>query len=208
MDDTAPPNHGGAVSRITTELPPPNPALQLLVRIGKFGLEAVALVALVLLFFVRVPQVSGHSMEPQLHADEHVLINTLAYGLRTGDGPHPLVDISFRPIARGDVIAFVHASGDARAVYLKRVIGIPGDTIAIERGIVRLNGRAFEEPYVQMRDNARMAAMTVPAETVFVLGDNRGESDDSRLFGAVPQNAVIGRAALIVWPLNRAGPIR
>jgi signal peptidase I len=163
---------------------------------------------LVLLFFVRMPQVSGHSMEPQLRADEHVLINTLAYGLRVGDGARPLINISFWPIAHGDVVAFVHSVGDARAVYLKRVIGVPGDTIAIDHGVVQVNGRAFDEPYVTSHDTTGMRATTVPAGAVFVLGDNRGESDDSRAFGAVPESAVIGRAALVVWPLNRAGPIR
>jgi len=199
---------GGAAGGVTTELPAPSPVLRTLVRIGKFTLEAAALVFLVLLFFIRVPQVSGHSMEPQLRADEHVLINTLAYGLRVGDGARPLVDIAFRPIAHGDVVAFVHSDGDARAVYVKRVIGVPGDAIAIDRGVVRVNGRTLDEPYVNSRDATGMRSTTVPAGAVFVLGDNRRESDDSRAFGAVPESAVIGRAALVVWPLNRAGPIR
>jgi signal peptidase I len=172
------------------------------------ALEATALIILVLLFFVRVPQVSGHSMEPQLRADEHVLINTLAYAMRLGDGDRPLVDFSFHPIARGDVIAFVHASDDGRAVYLKRVVGVPGDRVNIEHGVVWVNGARLDEPYVSLRDGAGLPATTVPHNAFFVLGDNRGESDDSRAFGAVPESAVIGRAAFVVWPLNRAGPIR
>lgn len=191
------------------EVPAPPEFLRTLIRIGKLCVEAAALVALASLFFIRMPQVSGHSMEPQLRADEHVLINTLAYGVHAGDGLHPFVDIQLHPINRGDVVAFQHASGgDARQVYVKRVIGIPGDSIAIVRGAVMVDGRPLSEPYVSLRDVASMRAQVVPADSLFVLGDNRGASDDSRAFGSVPRTSVIGRAAFVVWPLNRAGPIR
>lgn len=189
-------------------LAPAPPTVRALVRIGKLALEATALIILVLLFFLRVPQVSGHSMEPQLRAGEHVLINTLAYAMRIGDSAQPLIALPFRPIARGDVIAFVHAGNDGRAVYVKRVVGVPGDSLVIERGVVWVNRSRLDEPYVFSHDAAGMPATTVPRGAFFVLGDNRGESDDSRAFGAVPESAVIGRATYIVWPLNRAGPIR
>lgn len=193
---------------MTEPIGPATAAVRTLTRVAKLTLEAAALIVLVLLFFVRVPQVSGHSMEPQLRAGEHVLINTLAYGFRAGDGVRPLIEIPFRPIARGDVIAFVHTSDDSRAVYVKRVIGVPGDRLVIEHGVVWLNGSRLDEPYLSLRDASGAPATIVPRGAFFVLGDNRGESDDSRAFGAVPESAVIGRAALVVWPLNRAGPIR
>jgi signal peptidase I len=198
----------GAAPGLLEPLAPATVIVRTLTRIAKFVLEAAALIILVLLFFVRVPQVSGQSMEPQLRAGEHVLINTLAYAMRLGDGDRPLYELPFHPIARGDVIAFVHAGDDGRAVYLKRVIGVPGDRITIEQGVVWVNGIRLDEPYVSLRDAAGLPATTVPGDSFFVLGDNRGESDDSRAFGAVPQSAVIGRAAFVVWPLNRAGPIR
>jgi signal peptidase I len=198
----------GAVEALIEPPSPATQAMRTLARIAKLALEVAALIVLVLLFFLRVPQVSGHSMEPQLHAGEHVLINTLAYAVRLGDGSRPLVELPFRPIARGDVIAFVHTNDDGRAVYVKRVIGVPGDNLVIEHGVVIVNGNRLDEPYVSLRDAAHLPATTVPRDAFFVLGDNRGESDDSRAFGAVPASAVIGRATLVVWPLNRAGAIR
>ncbi len=190
------------------EVPAPPEFLRTLIRIGKLCVEAAALVALASLFFIRMPQVSGHSMEPLLRADEHVLINTLAYGVHAG-GVRPVFDLQLRPINRGDVVAFQHAAGgDAGQVYVKRVIGVSGDSVAIVRGAVMVNGRRLAEPYVSLRDGASMRAQVVPADSLFVLGDNRGASDDSRAFGPVPRTSVIGRAAFVVWPLNRAGPIR
>lgn len=202
--------HVGPLNSIAAgELPaPPSGFVRALVLAAKLALEAAALIFLVLLFFVRVPQVNGRSMEPQLQSGEHVLINTLAYRFRAGDALRPLIDLQFRAIQRGDVVAFAHESGDAQQVYVKRVIGIPGDTIAIANGVVLVNRRALFEPYISMRDGSSMAALTVPRGAFFVLGDNRGDSDDSRLFGTVPQSAAIGRATLVVWPLNRAGRIR
>ena len=206
-DPTAP-SPLGAEAGLIEPLSPAVPAIRTFVRIAKLALEAAALIILVLLFFLRVPQVAGHSMEPQLRAGEHVLINTLAYGVRFGDGARPLLELPLHAIVRGDVIAFVHASDDGRAVYVKRVVGLPGDSVVIEHGVVRVDGTRLDEPYVSLRDAASAPAMTVPRGAFFVLGDNRGESDDSRAFGAVPASAVIGRATFVVWPLNRAGPIR
>jgi signal peptidase I len=179
-----------------------------LLRALKLALEAAALLTLLALFFVRVPQIAGRSMEPQLRAEEHVLINTLAYDFRIGGGDRPLFDAKLQDIRRGDVIAFDHALDGIHRVYVKRVIGLPGDSIAIANGIVSIDGAALRETSRVARDATNMPMLHVPAGAYFVLGDNRGDSDDSRMFGAVPRAAVIGRAALVVWPLNRAGPIR
>lgn len=178
------------------------------VRVFKLLAEAAALLALLSLFFIRLPQVSGHSMEPQLRAGDHVLINTLAYSFRAGEGVRPFIDVRLHAIARDDVIAFAHVDGSAPQVYVKRVIALPGDMVAISGGMVSVNGRVLHEAYVSHRDATNMPATRVPLDTYFVLGDNRAESDDSRVFGGVPRSAVIGRAALIVWPLNRAGRLR
>jgi len=190
------------------ELATPSPFIRALVRAAKLAAEAAALLILLALFFVRLPQVSGHSMEPQLRAGEHVVINTLAYDLRVGGGDRPLFDHALYPIERGDVVAFIHAGADGEEVYLKRVIGVPNETVAITRGAVIVNGLQLPEPYLSKPDAANSPALRVPAGSYFVLGDNRAESDDSRAFGAVPRTAIIGRAQLVVWPLNRAALIR
>ncbi len=190
------------------ELATPSPFIRALAHAAKLAAEAAALLALLALFFVRMPQVSGHSMEPQLRSGEHVVINTLAYDLRVGGGDQPLFDHALYPIERGDVVAFIHTGVDGQQVYLKRVIGVPGDTVAIARGAVILDGQPLLEPYVSSRDGANTPAQRVAPGSYFVLGDNRAESDDSRAFGAVPRTAIIGRAQLVVWPLNRAARIR
>jgi len=177
---------------------------------GALVVQAVVLVGLLSLFFLRVPEVDGHSMAPQIDAGDHVVINTVAYDLRIDrpGGGTPLVDIHMRPVQRGDVIAFVHGEGDDRRIYLKRVIGLPGDTIAMERGVVSIDGVTLVEPYGPRLDTADMKPTQVPHDALFVLGDNRGDSDDSRSLGPVPESAVIGRAALVAWPPDRARAIR
>jgi signal peptidase I len=174
-------------------------------------IQAFVLIGLLSLFFLRVPQVDGHSMAPQIDAGDHVVINTLAYDMRVdrpGGGEEPVADVHLRPIARGDVVAFVHGTGDDKRIYLKRVIGLPGDTVSIERGVVAVNGATLVETYIARTDAADMSAEQVPANSIFVLGDNRGDSDDSRSFGPVPATAIVGRAALIIWPPNRVRSIR
>jgi len=168
------------------------------------ALEGLIVVALLLLFFLRVPQVAGRSMEPQLYGGEHVLINTLSYDVRIGQWRVA----HLRDVRHGDVVAFVHDTGGDAEIYLKRVIGTPGDVISFDRGSVILNGRRLAESYAIRQDGPTLASRIVGPHELFVLGDNRAESDDSRTFGAIAESDVIGRAALIVWPPGRARPIR
>ena len=179
---------------------------------GALVVQGLVLLGLVLLFFLRVPQVDGHSMAPRIDDGDHVVINTLAYDFRIdlpgGGQASPLVDVHLRPVARGDVVAFGLGTGDERRVYLKRVIGLPGESIAIERGVVHVNGAVLPEPYGPRLDVTDMKSVTVPADALFVLGDNRGDSDDSRSFGPIQETAVIGRAAAVLWPPDRVRTIR
>jgi signal peptidase I len=133
-------------------------------------------------------------MEPRIDSDEYVLINALAY--RLGAAPR-----------RGDVVAFRHERS-APSVYLKRLIGLPGDRIEIRAGTVLVNGVELVEPYVRFRDARGAAPVTVPAGAYYVLGDNRANSDDSRFWGFVKGEDVVGRAVFAVWPFDRAGAIR
>ncbi len=131
-------------------------------------------------------------MEPRIDSGEYVLINTVAYRLA-------------RP-QRGDIVAFRHERS-APSVYLKRVIGVPGDRIAIRFGIVQLNGTALTESYVRFPDSRSFPEVTVPQHALYVLGDNRANSDDSRFWGFVSQDQVIGRAIAAVWPVRRIGSL-
>ena len=156
------------------------------------SVQIAALAVLALAFFMRTPQVQGRSMAPHIGSGEYVLINTAAYRLG-------------RP-QRGDIVAFRHERS-APSVYLKRIIGLPGDRIAIEAGAVFVNGAALGEPYVRYPDRRSFPEVVVPKGALYVLGDNRANSDDSRFWGFVDEPTVIGKALAGIWPLARIGTL-
>jgi signal peptidase I len=158
--------------------------------VANLALQLALLAVLVAAFFVRLPQVAGLSMEPYIRSGEYVLINTFAYRIGV---PH-----------RDEIVAFRH-EGDARSVFIKRVIGLPGDRVRIDRGQVYINGARLEEPYVAHADGRSFAQVLVPPSSVYVLGDNRAESEDSRFFGPVGDDRLIGRAIAGVWPPHMLG---
>jgi len=131
-------------------------------------------------------------MEPRIASGEFVLINTVAY--------------RFGPPIRGDVVAFRHDT-DRPVVYIKRVIGVPGDRVRVEGGAVYVNDRLLTEPYVRFPDNRSFSTVTVPPRSLYVLGDNRVDSDDSRFWGFVSDDQVMGRAVAGIWPIGRAGAL-
>jgi signal peptidase I len=147
--------------------------------------QVVVLLAIGMAFFLRIPQVTGPSMLPHVQPGEVVLINTLAY--------------RFGPIRRGDVVALARDEATAQT-FLKRVVALPGDRVRIDRGTLIVNDRPVPEPYVSFPDQRSVAAVTVPAHGLYVLGDNRAESEDSREWGPIDESAVIGKALLGLWP--------
>lgn len=158
-------------------------------RLFSLFFELALLCALIGAFFIRTPQVSGLSMAPQIASGEYVLIDTLTY--------------RFRAPSRGDVVAFRFAlPGLEPSTYIKRVIGLPGDLVSIDRGDVFVDGRRLDEPYVMFRDDRTVRPVRVPAHSLYVLGDNRADSEDSRTFGCISQSAVVGTALAGVWPIR------
>lgn len=147
--------------------------------------QVVVLLAIGMAFFLRIPQVTGPSMLPHVQPGELVLINTLAY--------------RFWPIRRGDIVAFAHDEATAQT-FLKRVVALPGDRVRIDRGELFVNERPVDERYVSFRDARSVAPVTVPPHGLYVLGDNRAESEDSRVWGPIDENAVIGQAVIGLWP--------
>ncbi|MEY4819313.1 MAG: hypothetical protein RL200_25 [Actinomycetota bacterium] len=165
-------------------------------------------VALVIAFLVRgfaLQQfyISGPSMEATMFQDNRVLVNKLSYRLHD--------------IHRGDIVVFDRVTTDGVAVQhddlIKRVIGLAGDTISISECVVSVNGKPIDESYLNAYDLAQsnlddrcripeMAVTTVESGHLFVMGDNRPQSFDSRMFGTIEQNLVIGRAFVIIWPLG------
>jgi signal peptidase I len=143
------------------------------------------------------------SMAATLIPGDHVLVDRLAYSV---NGPR-----------RGDVIVF-HPPGK-QDVYIKRVVGLPGDRISLRNGHVFINGKRLREPYLREDDGVAeptdpwacagaptawslVAAYTVPAGEYFVMGDNRTDSDDSRDWGPVPRSRILGEAIVTIWPLG------
>jgi signal peptidase I len=131
-------------------------------------------------------RVESVSMQPTLFAGDMVIVNKLAY--RFNNSPH-----------RGDVIVFKYPPDPESIPYIKRVIGLPGDQVHIANGKVYINGQLIDEPYLKVSTN-RGGDWTVPDEQLFVMGDNRNNSRDSRAWGFVPFENIIGRAELIYLP--------
>ena len=159
-------------------------------------------------------KVNGQSMQPTLGEGERLVVNKLVYfSLDQEDIADvlPFVDTSpsgsgspifaFSQPRHGDVIIF-HFPLDPTRDFVKRIIGVPGDTIEIERGQVFRNGVAIEEPYVTKPDRRSADAVDVPEGSYYVLGDNRSVSTDSREWGMVPAENVVGRMWFRYWPFH------
>lgn len=131
-------------------------------------------------------RVDGFSMLPTLHDGEFVLVNRLAYRF---DAPQ-----------RGDIVVF-HYPPDPRQDLIKRVIGLPGDTVGIQSGMVRVNDEPLDEPYIA-QSPLYSGTWVVPEGHLFVLGDNRNDSSDSHSWGMLPFKNIVGKAVLIYWPFQ------
>lgn len=150
-------------------------------------LALTLVIFLVIHFTIQNYQVDGTSMESSLHNSQYVLVNKQAY--------------LFQQPARGDVIVFVFPL-DTTKDLIKRVIGLPGDTILTTSSTVQVDGVVLQEPYVKVPFNQEGRQWTVPSNDYFVMGDNRQFSDDSRYWGFVPKSYIIGKAVMIYWPIS------
>lgn len=167
---------------------------------------------LVLQFSVQNFRVEGSSMVPTLIEGDYLIVNKIIYLRFTpeelgallpfygGDRDESL--FAFHKPRHGEVIVF-HFPRDPSRDFVKRVIGVPGDVVQIERGTVILNGEALIEPYLERGDRSSLDEQTVPADSFFVLGDNRRASNDSRDWGFVPSEQIVGRAWFGYWPLDK-----
>ena len=152
------------------------------------------LVYLVVRASIQFTPIDGPSMQLGLHTGESAIVNQLAY--------------VFGAPQRGDVIV-LHPPDDPSLQYIKRVIAVPGDTIQLSADAVIVNGVTLHETYVNPEDSSpnQNGAVIPPTHLgpgqYFVMGDNRGDSTDSRVFGAVPRQYIVGKAEVIVWPLDQ-----
>jgi signal peptidase I len=170
---------------------PPSGARRILLEIIETIVLALVLFMAINFLTARI-RVDGSSMEPNFHDGDYVIVNRMAY--RFGD------------IQRGDVIVFpypLHEEDD----YIKRVIGLPGDHVAVYSGIVYVNGEALSEPYIMEKPNTDLAEVIVPDGYVYVMGDNRNASSDSRSWGPLQIEKIIGKAVFRYWPFSTMGLI-
>jgi signal peptidase I len=156
---------------------------------------SVLLAFIVIVFFYQPVQVEGTSMMPRLENHERIFINKFVY--------------RFEPIKRGDVVVFWYPLDTSKS-YIKRVIGLPGEWVTIQDGRVLVNGKSLAEPYVPSGDLDRQSYPPVRVEPghYFVLGDHRGSSNDSRVWGTVEERYIYGKAVFVYWPLSQMGFVK
>jgi signal peptidase I len=156
----------------------------------EFLFEIIFIAVFVALWFVVIQtyEVFQTSMEPNFHEGERVIVNKVAYWSWIG-GPH-----------RGDVIVLKAPTGNSDEDFIKRVIGLPGDTLEIVQGKLYINGVKIDEPYVKRSFTYSVAKTTIPEGEYYVLGDNRDVSNDSHRWGPLARANIIGKVFVIYWP--------
>jgi signal peptidase I len=157
-------------------------------------LIAIGLALVIIVFLYQPVKVEGTSMAPLLSDQERIFINKFVY--------------RFEPIQRRDVVVFWYPLDRSKS-FIKRVIGLPGESVEIRQGIVYVNGAAIQEPYVpaQYEDMSDYGPVRVPKDSYFVMGDHRISSNDSRVFGSVPIKYIYGRAVFAYWPVDHFGSL-
>jgi len=157
---------------------------------GRFALDIIETLVLAVILFLAINamsarvRVDGFSMRPTLEDGEFVLVSKMSY--------------YFRDVERGDIIVF-HFPMNPEEELIKRVIGLPGDSVSVHSGVVSVNGQVLNEPYISSAP-AYSGDWQVLDGQLFVLGDNRNNSNDSKDWGLLPFDQIVGKAVLIYWP--------
>ncbi len=157
---------------------------------------SVFIAGVVILFVYQPVKVEGTSMMPALVDQERIFINKFVYRFGLGK------------VERGDTVVFWFP-GDPSKSYIKRVVGLPGDSVEVNQGTVSVNGKALQEDYVpaEYRDRLSSPRQVIPEDHFFVLGDHRSSSNDSRSWGPLHRRHIYGKAVFVYWPLERLGPV-
>src|ERR1700676_1434270 len=189
-------NSSASISPNTSsEQPPSLLSLRNEIRVWTRDLLIAIGLALVIIVFLYQPvKVEGTSMAPLLSDQERIFINKFVY--------------RFEDIHRGDVVVFWYPLDRSKS-FIKRVIGLPGETVDIRHGLLYVNGQLIPEPYVppQYTDVSDFGPVKVPKDSYFVMGDHRISSNDSRVFGPVASQFIYGRAVFAYWPVDHFGSL-
>ena len=190
-DDQAPEHVGGSVAESE---PQPSVGWMLLREL----VETIVLSLIIFLLIRQVVQnyrIESHSMQPNFYEGEFILVNKLAYRVGTPE--------------RGDVLVF-HNPNNEEEDYIKRIIGLPGDTLEIRDSVVYINGESLMEeyPHNEIPRAVTYGPIVIEPDHLFVMGDNRPQSQDSRVFGPLSEDLIVGKAWVRVWPFNKFGIIQ
>lgn len=148
-------------------------------------------------FVAEARYIPSGSMEPTLQINDRLIIDKISY--------------NFRQPQRGDIVVFSPTEAlkqqNFKDAFIKRVIGLPGETVEVKGGRVYVNGQVLREQYIEEEPEYSYGPVTVPEDNYLVLGDNRNNSYDSHYWGFVPRKNIIGRAIVRFWPINRVGEV-
>ena len=192
-------------------------------EIAEAVIVALVLAILIRTFFIQAFKIPSGSMEDTLLIGDHIIVSKFSYGLqvprpamvKVGGSTVPFLETRLVPawggIERGDVAVF-RFPGDRSKDYIKRVVGIPGDKVELKDQKIYINNEKWEDPYgvhkggaygEEVERSVSFGPYTVPENSVFVMGDNRDRSYDSRYWGPVPINDIKGKAIIIYWSWNK-----
>lgn len=192
-------------------------------EIAEAVIVALVLALLIRTFFIQAFKIPSGSMEDTLVIGDHIIVSKLSYGLQVPrpatikimGSSVPFLETRLVPawgeIERGDVAVF-RFPGDRSKDYIKRIVGLPGDKVEVRDKKIFVNGQKWEDPYginkgglygEEVEKNVTFGPYTVPAGTVFAMGDNRDRSYDSRYWGPVPIEDIKGKAIMIYWSWDR-----
>jgi signal peptidase I len=183
------------IVRVLTAAPAALPMASRAPWLRRFAFDVargMLLIAVLNLFVLQVSIVRGHSMQPSLHDGDRLVVDRLAY--------------TMTDVARFDVVVLRYPR-DPHMDFVKRVVALPGERVAIVDGRVRVNGVALQEDFAHVEDHADMRELLVPKDHYFVLGDNRPVSCDSREFGLVESEMLRGKVRARFWPPARMGTL-
>ena len=181
-------------------------------RLAREMMEAVLLALLALLILqgtVRNFKVEGSSMYPTLEGGQYLVVDQVSYFKIDLERLSRLVPFwavsetdtrfAFDPPTRGEIIVF-HYPQDTTKDFVKRVVGLPGETVGVRNGTVFIDDVPLQEPYLQRMDRSSSRTITLGPKEYYVIGDNRQNSNDSRAWGVVPEENIVGRVLLVYWP--------
>ncbi len=150
----------------------------------------------IITYVARSFYIPSESMLPTLKVNDYILVNRFVYKMASP--------------SRGEVIVFhpPHVKNPEETDFIKRIVGVENDVVEVANGVLYLNGLPQDEPFIKEAIEADFPAYRVPPGHVFVMGDNRNNSDDSRYWGPLPLENIVGKAFVIFWPFSRVGSLK